>query len=426
MQPTYHFSTSADRAQAMKLLVFLAHKLPREGHDPHQLDHVHAVHMGGYANFVMHSEEEPRHCFQLGLGVHCLWYEKDTLLTVRVTSCASQEQPERCVTFKNFGATLVSKQFSIEGIKDADQMQRLMQDASTYVLALLKQEDENGRALRVGNFLYDTKDQYYTHMGYLQQRDQSSLFLKETEGQAIFDLVDCFLKAKEDYKRCSVPYKLNILLHGLPGTGKTSVITTLASHFGLNVAVIPFTPKLTDEGLAQGITQACLMGCRIIALEDVDCLFSQARKPGDAGATPLTLSGLLNCMDGLLRGASTGLIMILTANTTEDIDEAVLRTARVDFSMLFTHADQYQTRKCFDFYSSTFQWDFTEAEWALFWEAISCLQFTTALLQQFFFMGRRKPRATLLSSERFKQLVYNTGKEGTTKQLKEKRGWFYN
>ena len=35
--------------------------------------------------------------------------------------------------------------------------------------------------------------------------------------------------------------KLNILLHCIPGSGKTSVIMTVASHFGLNLAIIPFT-----------------------------------------------------------------------------------------------------------------------------------------------------------------------------------------
>ena len=38
-----------------------------------------------------------------------------------------------------------------------------------------------------------------------------------------------------------VPYSKLNMLHGIPGSGKTSVITTVASHFGLNVAIIPFT-----------------------------------------------------------------------------------------------------------------------------------------------------------------------------------------
>ena len=64
----------------------------------------------------------------------------------------------------------------------------------------------------------------------------------------------------------------------------------------------------------------------------MDCLFEHTRKLHDSAKTRLTLSGLLNCMDGLLRGGSDGLIMILTANMTSEINEAMLRTASVDLS----------------------------------------------------------------------------------------------
>ena len=98
--------------------------------------------------------------------------------------------------------------------------------------------------------------------------------------------------------------------------------------------------------------RASQLDCRLIALEDVDCLFEHTRKPHDSAKTLLTLSGLLNGMDGLLRGGADGLIMFLTANTTSEIDEGTLRTARVDLSLAFTHADRFQANACFMFYSS--------------------------------------------------------------------------
>ena len=64
-------------------------------------------------------------------------------------------------------------------------------------------------------------------------------------------------------------------------------------------------------------------------------MFEHTRTPHDSAKTRLTLSGLLNCMDGLLRGGSDGLIMILTANMTSEIDEAMLCTARVDLSLVY-------------------------------------------------------------------------------------------
>ena len=44
----------------------------------------------------------------------------------------------------------------------------------------------------------------------------------------------------------------------------------MASHFGLNVAIIPFTSELADDTLAKGLMRASQLNCRLIALEDVD------------------------------------------------------------------------------------------------------------------------------------------------------------
>ena len=66
--------------------------------------------------------------------------------------------------------------------------------------------------------------------------------------------------------------------------------------------------------------------------------------------------------------------------------------------MAFTRADRFQARACFMFYSSVFGWEYTEEEWEAFWERVACFQFSTALLQQYFFQGRRNKVQMLLNS----------------------------
>ncbi len=46
---------------------------------------------------------------------------------------------------------------------------------------------------------------------------RTALFLKEGEQKRLFDAVSSFLNGRDDYMRFNVPYKLNVLLHGLPG-----------------------------------------------------------------------------------------------------------------------------------------------------------------------------------------------------------------
>lgn len=420
--PTYCFNTLRDKPCAAHLLIYMAQKL--KGESNRQYDFVSSNRLCGYVKWSADSDsddndnESQQHLFELGQGSHSVWYE-DSLLTVCVTLSAS-EDIKALVKHSTFTGTEVSKQVSISGVRNQKQMLSLVKDASAFVTSL--SQYDGGMGGRVLNCVYDAKSNMFAKLGYQQGRDPRSLFLKEGERDALFGIVGDFLDSKAVYERCSVPYKLNILLHGLPGSGKTSVIKTLASKFGLNVAIIPFSPKLTDDSLAQALMNASAIGCRLIALEDVDCVFEPNRKPGDSVAASLTLSGLLNCMDGMLRGAARGLIMVLTANVVDKIDEAVLRTARVDYALEFTHADMFQTQACFAFYSEVFDYTFTEKEWAVFWESISCHQYSTALLQQFFFQAR-KDRALFLDADRFKRLARKTGKEGM--QSTEKRGWFY-
>jgi hypothetical protein len=430
----YHFSTAGDRARAMHLLIFMAQKLARQEkkdeEEQQHLDYVDALHIGGCVHWIApgYSDDEQRedalYCFQLGEGTHQVWFE-ERLLTVQVTVNVGQPTSERYIAFEHYEATLVSKQFSIAGLENREQMDRLLSDASAYVTALLRQEDETGRARRVGHFTFDARTQRFAHMGLLRLRDPDSLFLKEGEHDTVFEMVGDFLESRAEYERCAVPHKLNLLLHGPSGTGKTALIGTLASHFGLNLAVIPFSPHLTDESLATGITLACQMGCRIIALEDADCLFNNN--------VPKEVT--LPVINRLLRTSAAGLIMILTTSAEPIIpSNNVMDAVCVDFALPFTYADQFQTQKCFAFYSRILQWDFTEAEWALFWEAISAWQFTPALLQQFFFAGRALPREEVLSPERLQRLLPSSvSSGGSSKQLvaaaqqqQAKRRWFYN
>ena len=65
-------------------------------------------------------------------------------------------------------------------------------------------------------------------------------------------------------------YKLNILLHGIEGSGKRRSSRPWHHTFGLNVAIIQFTSELADDTLAKGLMRASQLNCRLIALEDVD------------------------------------------------------------------------------------------------------------------------------------------------------------
>lgn len=133
---------------------------------------------------------------------------------------------------------------------------------------------------------------------------------------------------------------LGILLYGPPGTGKTSFCTALAGHFNLELYILSFTaPKIEDDGILQDLFDALPAKC-IILLEDVDSSGIQrehmkAHRSGSPGGG-VTLSGLLNAIDGA--GAAEGRLLIMTSNSANSLDPALVRAGRTDHKILMGNA----------------------------------------------------------------------------------------
>ena len=358
------------------------------------------------ANADILSFKNTKIAFALGDGVHRVYYE-ESVLSVEVKSSLSDGGG--ILALNTYPIVTIPKQVTIKGLKSSRQMEGLLKDASEFVTSDLL---SNGAI----QYMFQPKNRNLTGMGVLKERPRHSLFMKEGQADRLFSEVKSFIDSQDIYNKCFMPYKMNIFMYGLPGSGKTSLITAVATEFSLGLAVIPFSPSLTDETLVYGLTKAHEIGCRIVVLEDVDCLFDQNRKPDDHNRTGLTLSGLLNCMDGILRSGANGMIMFLTANFTTQIDAAVLRSARVDLTIPFTYADEFQVRACYEFYASVFEWTVDEEEWGKFWKGIACMQFSVATLQQYFF------KRGALCVEDFKDAVRNSGKEGV---MEDTAGLFY-
>jgi hypothetical protein len=182
-------------------------------------------------------------------------------------------------------------------------------------------------------------------------------------------------KTEERYKNLGIPYKLNLLFEGLPGTGKTSLIYGLASHFNMNIAILNFDKDITDSVLMKCLKR--LPENTILILEDIDVLFKE-RKENDTMKSQISFSGLLNSLDGI--GSPYKQIVIMTTNYKCNLDKALQRPGRVDISLNFTYSTKKQTQKMFNSFFPNHTKRFSD-----FYEEIRNLQFTTAMLQQYLF-----------------------------------------
>jgi mitochondrial chaperone BCS1 len=164
---------------------------------------------------------------------------------------------------------------------------------------------------------------------------------------------------KQCYTAREIPYRRGCLLHGRPGTGKSSLALALAGHFHLEVySVSLLDPYLNDSTLSTSFRDIPRDGC-LVLLEAVDsCGIGRSIDEGsameDEGATKdkkasktsaVTLSGLLNAIDG--PSAPKGHILFMTTKDPELLDPALVRAGRVDVWVESKYADKHQLRQIF-------------------------------------------------------------------------------
>jgi len=151
------------------------------------------------------------------------------------------------------------------------------------------------------------------------------------------------------YETFGIPYKRSYLFHGVPGSGKTSLITALAGKLRRNVCFLSaHHPNFSDDAMKRAMDR--LPRRAFLIMEDIDSLFNQRRSMNIR--SPLTFTGLLNCLDGI--GHASGQIVIMTTNYIDRLDEALIRAGRADMWVEFKCATRWQLGELFKwFYHKT-------------------------------------------------------------------------
>lgn len=195
-------------------------------------------------------------------------------------------------------------------------------------------------------------------------RSIESVALETSKKDALVADITYYLtpECERFYANRGYPYRRGFLLYGPPGTGKTSFCLALAGYFNLDLYILSLNnPGISDhrlDALFDDLPQRC-----ILLLEDVDSaglerekskeeLKKLSRKEMDFAhrnsgrQTTLTLSGLLNCLDGPT--SKDGRIVCMTSNAPDSLDPALIRPGRCDQKVLFGYANQEICTKLFE------------------------------------------------------------------------------
>lgn len=131
-------------------------------------------------------------------------------------------------------------------------------------------------------------------------------------------------------------HKLGLLLMGVPGSGKSSLVRALAREFRRELCVLTLGRRMDDEICEELV--AGMAPNRILLVEDFDSLgFSRSAKRTsckDGDMHNVTRSFFLNVLDGVLR-PPPGTVICLTSNSCVGLDKALARPGRVDLILRF-------------------------------------------------------------------------------------------
>lgn len=177
----------------------------------------------------------------------------------------------------------------------------------------------------------------------------SNVFIKEDIKERLVSRVEQFITVDRDRTlEFGTPYKLNILLYGVPGSGKTTLVKTLAKFFKRALYLFNFSPELSDEAFIDLYSR--VPDGSIVAFEDIDAFFTFREKTSNN--RHVNFSTLLNQLDGV-QNATKGLITVLTANHVNQLDPALLRPGRTDLIIHFDYPEQAQVQQAFEHYTKS-------------------------------------------------------------------------
>ncbi len=191
-------------------------------------------------------------------------------------------------------------------------------------------------------YVYRIKDKVWVGRSFRNTKTWETVFLEAAQKKALVEDMRAFFDSEQWYEARGVAWTRGYLLDGPPGCGKTSIVKAMANDAKLDIYVVNLLAIRSDAEL-----EACFCALPtkcLVLMEDVDCMSTVTHARDDAALDnvpkppstadalfepiTLTLSGLLNVIDGVVSGH--GRLLVMTTNHKDKLDGALLRPGRCD------------------------------------------------------------------------------------------------
>ncbi|KAE8710007.1 putative ATP binding protein [Hibiscus syriacus] len=193
----------------------------------------------------------------------------------------------------------------------------------------------------------------WTHVAFEHPATFDTLAMDEKKKNVIKKDLLKFSKGKDYYAKIGKAWKRGYLLYGPPGTGKSTMVAAMANFLNYDVYDLELTTVKNNVELRRLLIETSNKS--IIVIEDIDCSLDltgqregkKKKKKDDKseeGSDPIssmsqneekkesevTLSGLLNFIDGIWSACGGERIIVFTTNHVEKLDPALIRRGRMD------------------------------------------------------------------------------------------------
>ncbi|KAI6700602.1 hypothetical protein NL676_014926 [Syzygium grande] len=220
----------------------------------------------------------------------------------------------------------------------------------SYIKHVLTEGKEIAHRNRLQKLYTNNPSKGWSHVAFEHPANFETLAMDPNKTREIVNDLNKFREGKEYYAKIGKPWKRGYLLYGPPGTGKSTMIAAMANFLNYDVYDLELTAVKDNTKLKKLLIETSSKS--IIVIEDIDCSLDltgkrkkkekdndedeeeddpakKMVKEEDKGSK-VTLSGLLNFIDGIWSACGGERIIIFTTNHVDKLDPALIRRGRMD------------------------------------------------------------------------------------------------